>query len=169
MKDKKLEVIYKGIDEIIPYINNPRYNQAAIDKVAASIAEFGFKVPIVIDRDNVIVTGHTRREAAKKLNIEQIPCIYADDLTPAQVKAFRLADNKTSEFSYWDTELLKIELDALKELEYDVNMTDFGFSDLEDIDIDSFFEETEPQEPQEAKEEKEIKCPHCGMYFKVDK
>ena len=95
-------VINKNTSELIPYANNPRKNGPAVDKVAASIKEFGFKVPIIIGKDNVIVTGHTRLLAAQKLGLETVPCIIADDLTPAQIKAFRLADNKTAEFSEWD-------------------------------------------------------------------
>lgn len=94
------------VDKIIPYVNNPRNNDDAVDNVAASIKEFGFKVPLVIDKDNVVVTGHTRLKAAKKLGLTTVPCIYADDLTEQQIKAFRLADNKVSEFSTWDLENL---------------------------------------------------------------
>ena len=85
-----------NVDKLIPYINNPRKNNDAVDQVASSIKNFGFKVPIVIDKDNEIITGHTRLKAAKKLGIEEVPCIIADDLTPAQIKAFRIADNKVA-------------------------------------------------------------------------
>lgn len=159
MKENKVEVVYKKVDEIIPYINNPRHNEAAIDKVAASIKEFGFKVPIVIDRDNVIVTGHTRREAALKLNLEEIPCIYADDLTPAQVKAFRLADNKTAEFSNWD--FLKLEQE-LFDIDESIDMVLFGFrEDDAPLDLSQFDTDIEvtPKEP------KKTVCPNCGREF----
>lgn len=124
-----MNIFDKKTEELIPYINNPRNNDEAVDKVAASISEFGFKVPIVITSDNVIVTGHTRLKAAKKLGLATVPCIIADDLTEAQIKAFRLADNKVSEFSTWDFEKLEIELDGLA----DLNMDDFGF----EIDVDT--------------------------------
>lgn len=114
------------IDELLPYENNPRINDAAVDKVAESINEFGFKVPIVVDKDNVIVCGHTRYKAAARLNLKEIPCIVADDLTDKQIQAFRLADNKVSEFSEWDDNLLKTELEAL----LDFDMTAFGFDDI---------------------------------------
>ena len=114
-------------DDVIPYVNNPRENDDAVDKVAASIKEFGFKVPIVIDKENVVVAGHTRLKAAKKLGLETVPCIKADDLNEQQVKAFRLADNKVGEFAKWDDEKLLIELDSIS----DLCMYDFGFETLE--------------------------------------
>ena len=136
-----MEILNKKIDEIIPYENNPRNNDEAVDYVAKSIQEFGFKVPIVIDKNNVIVTGHTRLKASKKLGLEEVPCILADDLTDEQIKAFRLADNKVSEYATWNDELLDIELDDL-----DIDMSDFGF----DIDMDE--EETEIIEDEDFKE-----------------
>ena len=89
-----MDIINKKIDELIPYVNNPRNNKNAIDKVASSIKNFGFKVPVIIDKNNEIVTGHTRILAAKKLKLIEVPCVVADDLTDAQIKAFRIADNK---------------------------------------------------------------------------
>lgn len=121
-----MQIIEKPIDEIIPYANNPRNNDDAVDKVAASIAEFGFKVPVIVDKNNIIVAGHTRVRAAKKLGLDTVPCVMADDLTDAQVKAFRLADNKVSEFATWDMEKLELELADLE----DLKMTDFGFETL---------------------------------------
>ena len=103
------------VEQLIPYINNPRRNDEAVDKVKASIQEFGFKVPLVIDKNNVVVTGHTRLKAAKLLGMEEVPCVVADDLTEAQIKAFRIADNRVAEYAEWDEELLKIELDELED------------------------------------------------------
>lgn len=154
MEQEKLQVVYKGVDEITPYINNPRNNEAAIDKVAASIKEFGFKVPIVIDKDNVIVTGHTRSLAAIKLGLKDIPCIYADDLTPAQIKAFRIADNKTSEFASWDEELLKVEIEALQEM--GVNLGTTGFDDDE---VSSILEGLAEELTEEEKYTKKVDVP----------
>ena len=110
-----MEIIYKQTSELIPYINNPRKNDKAVDAVASSIKNFGFKVPVIIDSQGEIIAGHTRLKAAKKLDIKEVPCLIADDLTPAQIKAFRIADNKVSEFAEWDMDLLKIELDGLDE------------------------------------------------------
>ena len=134
------------ITEIIPYANNPRNNAAAIDAVAASIREFGFKVPVVIDKNNILITGHTRLEAAKKLGLEKIPAIRAADLTEAQVKAFRLADNKVAEIATWDDSLLAGELQALDDLDFD--MADFGFPDDElGDDIDGIEDPEVPEDP----------------------
>lgn len=123
----QVQVIQMKLTDLIPYENNPRINDDAIDVVANSIKEFGFKNPIIIDKDNVIVCGHTRRLAAIKLGLTEVPCIRADDLTEDQIKAFRVADNKTSELSTWDLDKLKIELGDIE-----LNMADFGFEDLLD-------------------------------------
>ncbi len=133
---KDLQIVYKKIDELIPYENNPRNNDGAIEAVAKSIKEFGFKVPLVIDKDGEIAAGHTRLKAAKELGLEEVPCIIADDLSEAQIKAFRIADNKVSEFSDWDFELLDNELEELKDMDLDFNMEDFGFSNSEKDDLE---------------------------------
>ena len=145
----KLKVEYRNVADLNPYANNPRLNDGAVDAVAASIKEFGFKVPIVVDSDGVIVTGHTRLKAAKKLGIDTVPVIVADDLTSEQVKAFRLADNKTGELAQWDFDKLDIELDGIDE----IDMGDFGFDmnlEVEDDDVEPIDDEgiggTLPQE-----------------------
>ena len=122
----KITIVYKNIMDLHEYENNPRLNDDAVESVKQSIKEFGWKVPIVIDKDNVIVTGHTRVRAARELGITDIPCIIASDLSPKQVKAFRLVDNKTSELSGWDFSKLDIELQDLNDL---FNMENFGFID----------------------------------------
>lgn len=124
--------------ELIPYENNPRINDNAVEAVANSIKEFGFKVPIVIDRNNVIVAGHTRLKAAQKIGLEKVPCIVADDLTPDQIKAFRLVDNKTAELAEWDFNALALEFDGLETL----NLSQFGFENAE-IEADQFNDEFE--------------------------
>ena len=138
----QLKIEYLDIDSIIPYENNPRDNKDAVKAVAESIKLFGWKVPCVIDSNNVLVCGHTRLLAAKKLNIDTIPCIRADDLTEEQIQAYRLADNKTSELSKWDSEKLDLELEQLSEI--GIDMSKFGF-------------DTKLNE--EPKEEKEIELP----------
>lgn len=134
-----MEVINKRLDEIIPYENNPRNNDAAVPYVANSIREFGFKVPLVIDSDGTIVAGHTRYKAAQSLGLETVPCIVADDLTDEQVKAFRIADNKVAEVATWDSDALDVELSEIALS--DIDMGDFGVLCLPDedeiVDIDS--------------------------------
>ena len=147
---EKTKVTYMAVDSLIPYANNPRLNDNAVDAVAASIKEFGFKVPIVVDGENVIINGHTQLKAAHKLGLKQVPVIVADDLTPEQVKAFRLADNKTGELAQWDMAKLGIELEGID----DIDMTDFGFDidfggiDLSDMNIEGDdYEQELPAEP----------------------
>lgn len=130
-----------NIDELTMYENNPRNNDEAVKYVAKSIKEFGFKNPIVIDKNNVIVAGHTRYKASKKLNLDKIPCIVADDLTDKQIKAFRLADNKVSEFAKWDNDLLNLELDELNGLDFE--MSDFGFDFTFRNNIEDFVSDLE--------------------------
>lgn len=125
-----MQIEYLKLEDLIPYVNNPRNNDGeAVDRVASSIAEYGFKSPIIVDKDNIIVAGHTRYKAAKKLNLEKVPVIKADDLTPAQIKAYRIADNKVAEYSSWDNDLLAIEIEELQDLDFDLDLT--GFEDFE--------------------------------------
>ena len=158
----KLNIVYKKIDEIEPYENNPRFNDDAVEYVANSIKEFGFKVPIVIDKDNKIVAGHTRYKASLQLDLKEVPCIIADDLNEEQVKAFRLADNKVSEKASWDIELLSEELSDI----LDIDMKQFDFDTDIDLDIndEDFIQDTEINK---EKEEKEIVCPNCGEVIKL--
>lgn len=124
-----IEVKTFKTSEIKPYENNPRNNDDAVDPVMESIKQFGFKVPIIIDKNNVVVAGHTRLKAALKLELDEVPCIVADDLTEEQINAFRLADNKVSEFATWDFELLDIELDNIA-----IDMSTFGFLNIDILD-----------------------------------
>ena len=118
-----MQIIEMKISEVKPYSNNPRkITEEAIQKVAASIREFGFKQPIVIDKNNVIIAGHTRLKAAEFLGLETVPVIRADDLTPEQVKAYRLADNKVAEATDWDMNALDKELAEI----LDIDMDEFG-------------------------------------------
>lgn len=158
-----MNIVYKKIDEVIPYVNNPRNNEKAVDKVASSIKEFGFKVPIVVDKDNVIVNGHTRLLASKKLGLEEVPVIVADDLNKAQIKAFRLADNKVSEYAEWNEELLNIELEALAELDFSMSEWDF---EINVDDFDKYDEVEEDDKPEiEFSEELLEKHNYVVLYF----
>ena len=141
-----LKVIFKNLDELKPYENNPRNNDNAVDKVAESIKDYGFKVPIVLEPDGkTIVTGHTRYKAAKKLGLDSVPCIIADDLSPEKLKAFRLADNKVSEFSTWDFDLFEQELSDLQDLRDELENVGFDLS-IEEYDTYDFIQiPTEPK------------------------
>lgn len=129
-----MQIVNKPITELRPYEKNPRKNEEAVKYVANSIREFGFKVPIVLDKNDVIVAGHTRYKASLLLGLDEVPCIIADDLTDEQVKAFRLADNKTNEFADWDVDLMNEEIGNI----LNIDMADFGFDigaiEIEDID-----------------------------------
>ena len=144
-----MDILNLGLEEIKPYEKNPRNNDNAVDAVAASIREFGFKVPIIIDKDNIIVAGHTRYKAAKKLGLKTVPCIKADDLTDEQVKAFRLADNKVAEQAEWDFDLLNEELETIT-----MDMDQFGFDLPEDDEEETptdIIEDDVPDVPEEPK------------------
>ena len=143
----EMKVVMKKIKDIIPYKNNPRKNEKAIDAVANSIKEFGFKNPIIIDKDGIIISGHTRRLAAIKLKMTEVPCVIGDDMTEAQVKAFRLADNRVAELATWDDALLKDEIAKV----IDMDLASYGF-DIEDLD----------NIIQDQTGIKTHKCPKCG-------
>ena len=156
-----MEIINKKLSELKPYEKNPRLNDEAVKYVANSIKEFGFKVPIIIDKNNVIVAGHTRYKASKELGLKEVPCIIADDLSDEQIKAFRLADNKVSEKAEWNIDLLNEELDSV----LDINMEDFGFINVDlNINDSDFLQDTEITK---EKEKKEIICPHCGEKIEI--
>jgi len=153
-----MNVELKNVDEIRPYEKNPRINDGAVDAVVKSIREFGFRQPIVVDNDGVIIVGHTRWKAAKKMGLEKVPVHVATDLSPEQIKAYRIADNKTNEIADWDYELLPIELSELQEMDFDLSLLGFDSSELEallngkedDVVTDGM---TDPNEVPEAPEE----------------
>lgn len=165
----KNEIELIDIKKIKPYENNPRINDDAVDAVAESIKQFGFKSPIILDKNNVIICGHTRFKAAQKLKLKQIPCIIADDLTEEQVKAYRLADNKTSELADWDYALLDIEIGEIT----GIDLEDFGFDLDPDFDYDEDLEEEDYSSEEIKKELNQVKesakkthvCPSCGCEF----
>lgn len=159
-----MNIVEMNLGELRPYEKNPRKNDEAVKYVAESIKQFGFKVPIVIDNDGVIVAGHTRWKAAKEIGLETVPCIVADDLTEKQIKAFRLADNKVAEKAVWDFDLLAGELDEL----FDFDMNDFGFLHSDEITLDvnddDFMQDTEVTKEKKAKE---VICPDCGKVIQL--
>ena len=154
-----MNIIEKRVKDLKPYEKNPRLNDDAVKYVAESIRNFGFKVPIVIDKDNNIVCGHTRWKACKKLKIDTVPCVVADDLTEEQIRAYRLADNKTAEKASWDIELLDTELAEIET----IDMTLLGFDETknsEPIDLDD-------EEPKTDRATKIVHCPKCGFAYEV--
>lgn len=146
-----MNIIEKSIDDLIPYENNPRKNEKAVDYVAKSIQDFGFKVPLVIDDNNIIVCGHTRYLASKKIGLNKIPCIIAKDLNKEQIKAFRLVDNKVADHSKWDFEKL---YDEIIELEK-IDLTEYGFEELKEKA--DFFEKSQEERNQFDEDEEEYK------------
>ena len=149
-----MEIIEKKLEELKPYENNPRKNDEAVDYVVNSIKEFGFKVPIIIDKNGVIIAGHTRYKASQQLNLEKVPCIIADDLTEEQVKAFRLADNKVSEKAEWDFDILEEELNKI----INIDMSNFNFENMEiDWDVVDDLSEEVYDEPAHRM----LECPKC--------
>ena len=155
-----MNIIEKRVKDLKPYEKNPRLNDDAVKYVAESIKEFGFKVPIVIDKDNNIVCGHTRWKACKKLKIDTVPCVVADDLTEEQIRAYRLADNRVAEKAEWDLALLDTELAEIET----IDMTLLGFDEPEqteqkinvggELNTDSF-----------SDDKFECTCPKCGFKF----
>lgn len=166
-----MQIIEKRLTDLIPYENNPRRNEQAVEAVANSIREFGFKVPIIVDKDNIIVAGHTRAKAAERLGLEKVPVVIADDLTEEQIKAFRLADNKTAELAGWDFPKLEEELSELN-----LNMMEFGFeiTESDNSDFSDYFTEVtiegnrqENASVQTKENKKRVQCPHCGEWFEI--
>ena len=163
-----MQIVDMPIGELHPYENNPRINDDAVGYVANSISEFGFKVPVIIDRGGVVIAGYTRLKAAEALGMSEVPCVVADDLTPEQVKAFRLADNKVAEYSEWDSGKLDEELAGL----LDFDMEQFGFLD-EDGGEDELGEEYSQNlgeveyEPKDVRREPSELYEPCDAYDEV--
>ena len=177
-----MKIEWVSINKIIPYARNPRRNEGLpVAKVKASLKEFGWQQPIVVDKNMVIIVGHTRYLAAQELGAKEVPVHIADNLTANQAKAYRLADNKTGEFAAWDTELLKLEFDDLTIAGFDLDLTgfaadDYGVPDGDDADDSDAVSESEEDGNNDARESsaKEInpddyhmghRCPRCGFEF----
>lgn len=161
------------VGKLVPYINNARtHSSAQIGKLRASIREFGFISPLVIDRDFNVLVGHGRLEAAKEEGYLQVPCVFADDLTEAQKKAYILADNRMAMDAGWDEELLRIEMESLQASDFDVSLTGFREDEITDLFA---VEEGDPEdeagsnkeydEEEFSDEEFEHECPRCGFRF----
>jgi len=155
------------IEKLTPYARNPRKNDEAVPKMAGLIREFGFKVPVVVRSDGEVVDGHLRLKAARHLGLETVPVVLADEWTPAQVKAFRLAVNKSAEWAEWDDELLALEVEDLKDAGFDLEL--IGVDELLDMagdsDMSDFF--GADGESQREKTPKQATCPFCGKTFEI--
>lgn len=158
-----MNIEYREINEIKPYKNNPRVNDKAIEYLMNSVKEFGFKVPITIDKDDVIITGHTRYEVAKRLGMDKIPTIKILDLDDNKIKAFRLADNKVGEIAQWDYEKLRQELMELKTIDKELlgfeEDVEFSWDNIEEISLDNY------EEPEHII----IQCPYCNHKDRKDR
>jgi site-specific DNA-methyltransferase (adenine-specific) len=156
-----MDIIMKSLGEITPYEKNAKkHDETQINNVAESIRQYGFVQPIVIDKEGVIVIGHCRALAAKKLGMDKVPCVCVDDLTPEQVDALRVVDNKTNE-SEWDLTILS---DVLKDIDLSAFDLDFHLpTEITDEMFDNFFENTEVKK----REPQKVQCPHCGEWFEV--
>jgi ParB-like chromosome segregation protein Spo0J len=158
------------IDKLIEYARNPRKNDHAVDRVAAAIREFGFRVPVVAKSDGTVVDGHLRLKAAKKLGLTEVPVVLADDMTDLQIKAFRLSVNKIAELAEWDDELLAIELHELNAADFDMALIGFDANELSSaMNLDSLIEQDAPESSSKEIDPDDYKmgcmCPRCGFEF----
>lgn len=169
MKNDKLKFEYIPTSDLIPYARNAKKHSAAqVSNLAASIKEFGFIAPVVISEDNTIIAGHGRVLAAQKLSLDRVPCVRASHLTDTQRRAYTLADNKLTELSEWDDEMLKVELDEIKLTGFDIELTGFDTSFLDSISNPVH----KPIEGSKELNEDDFsdfdnKCPRCGFEFNV--
>ena len=157
-----MTVVYRRLDDLVPYFRNPRDTRKAVNKVAASIQAFGFLVPIILDKDNVIVAGHTRLLAARQLGLKEVPTVTADDLSEEQIRAYRLVDNRVAEMAVWDEPLLAEAMDFIGD-EFD--MTEFGFEPMEKEWNERIDTSKEFDEDDFGDEAFEYTCPECGFHF----
>lgn len=164
---KEWNVVWRPVEELTPYQNNARINDQTVPYLKNSIKRFGFKNPIIIDKDGVIIAGHTRLKAALELGYTKLPCVCADDLTPEEVKAFRLVDNKVAELSSWDYGILDEEMKSLEDDGFG-DMGDFGFGDIPDINPDDFFGDGDGNKKDGKAKKVKVTCPDCGKEFEVE-
>ena len=148
------------VERLVPYARNPRKNDEQVEKMAASIREFGFRIPVVAKSDGSVIDGHLRLKAAFVLGLSEVPVALADDLTDAQVKAFRIMANKSAEWAAWDDGLLRLELEDLKELDYDLLLTGHELLELDNILKDAAVPESFPEFDEGIKTSHQ--CPKCG-------
>ena len=162
-----MEITKLKLNDLIPYINNPR-KSLNVDKVASSIQEFGFQQPIIVNKQNIILAGHTRYYAAQKLKLEEVPCVVAD-LSDNKQKAFRIADNRVAEDNKWDIPLLTIEIEDLKNNNFNIDALGFNIEELEDLFIDHNFEPDSIENQSNLDTETEGICSKCGQKLQTKK
>lgn len=163
-----MEIVYKKVNDLIPYINNSRtHSEEQVNQIVASINEFGFTNPLLIDEKDNIIAGHGRLLASKKLKMEEVPCIVLSGLTEAQKKAYIIADNKMALNAGWDFNLLSLELENLKELDFDLELTGFSDDEIDGLLSTNKDIEDNDYEEQDLKENNTQlhKCPECGCEF----
>ncbi len=164
MKNLELKIEYWPIEKLLPYARNPRKNDHAVQRGASFIKEFGFSVPVLVQSDGTIIDGHLRLKCAKRLGMTEVPVTVRDDMTEAQIKAFRLSVNRFAELADWDDEMLKLELEELDNLQYDIELLDFKMQ----LDDDKITESniTGSKELNESDfSQFEHQCPKCGFEF----
>jgi ParB-like chromosome segregation protein Spo0J len=166
---KSAQIEQWPLDRLIEYARNPRKNDHAVEKIAAAIHEFGFRVPILARSDGLVVDGHLRLKAARKLGMETVPVLLADDMSDTQVRAFRLSVNKMAELAEWDIEMLALEIEDLKLLDFDITMTGFEIAELENIGVikeeKTIVPESSAKEIDADDFQMELTCPRCGFEF----
>ena len=163
-----MKIVYKKVNDLIPYINNSRtHSEEQVNQIVASINEFGFTNPLLIDEKDNIIAGHGRLLASKKLKMEEVPCIVLSGLTEAQKKAYIIADNKMALNAGWDFNLLSLELENLKELDFDLELTGFSVDEIDGLLNTNEDIEDNDYEEQDLKENNTQlhKCPECGCEF----
>jgi ParB-like chromosome segregation protein Spo0J len=162
----KTEITFKKVNDLIPYINNSRtHDENQVLQIASSIKEFGFTNPILIDETNSIIAGHGRLMAAKKLNYDEVPTIILSGLSDTQKRAYIIADNKLALNAGWDNELLMLELDALKDADYDLDLTGFSADEINNFNSEFLPATEDDQGKLDQLDPKWVNCPHCGKEF----
>jgi len=160
-----MKVALTPVGQVVPYARNPRKNDAAVAKVAASIKEFGFRQPIVVDEAMVVIAGHTRLLAARQLGVAKVPVHIAEGLTDTQAKAYRLADNRTGQDAEWDMDLLGLEMRDLDYVEFDLSLTGFDSLEIKDVMNEGDFGPGSIEDQGRLDEKNPVRCPECGHEF----
>lgn len=167
---KKINIIYVKTDSLTEYSRNPRKNRHVIPKMIASINEFGFTIPILVKPNMEVIDGHLRLLAAREMSIKEVPIVIADGWNDAQVKAFRLLANRSVQWAEWDNDMLRLEIDELRELDFNLELTGFSDYEIDDLTKDSEipdFKEFDESVADDLNDKSDnVQCPNCGHSFK---